>query len=162
MNKTIEHKYTKNLERELTSLEKSLLKTLRRRLDRARSVSSHGPTEFMDMAADGEVDDFAARIAESDSATIDEIEEALRLLKEGEYGICQHCGRRISDRRLKARPFSILCLKCKEKAEASDKIGSHRAVQALGEAYADVGLGDDRFQSDKLDEAYGQIKSESN
>jgi DnaK suppressor protein len=43
--------------------------------------------------------------------------EAERKLREGTYGICEECGGEISDARLAALPFSVLCVKCQEKLE---------------------------------------------
>ena len=105
------------LETRLTSLERDFRHAIRERLRKARSVSSNAATEFMDMASDSEIDEMTARLAEADSQTLREIQEALRMLREGRYGSCQACGERISRQRLKARPFATLCIKCKEKSE---------------------------------------------
>ena len=43
-------------------------------------------------------------------------------LEDGTFGICQECGGEISEKRLKARPIAILCIKCKEKQETEKKI----------------------------------------
>ncbi len=130
------------LEDQLTNLEKDLLEALQERLERARAVSADDPTEFMDMASDSEADELAARIAESDSAKVDEIEEALRRLREGDYGSCESCGEDIADKRLQARPFATLCIECKEERE---KTGNRARVgvapSAKRSAVADVGTG---------------------
>lgn len=44
----------------------------------------------------------------------DEAERALQKVREGSYGICDRCGRRIDEARLQARPESVLCLPCAE------------------------------------------------
>ena len=85
--KKTRQKYTR-VQGELASLERRLLHTLHDRLDKTRSLSSHDPTEFMDIVTDSEMDDLAARLAEFDAGTIEEIEEALALLREGKYGVC--------------------------------------------------------------------------
>lgn len=40
---------------------------------------------------------------------------ALKKIKEGKYGICEKCGKSIEIRRLKAYPEARTCLKCKAK-----------------------------------------------
>lgn len=40
---------------------------------------------------------------------------ALKKIKEGKYGICEECGKSIEARRLKAYPEARTCLKCKVK-----------------------------------------------
>ncbi|GIW67331.1 MAG: DnaK suppressor protein [Candidatus Parcubacteria bacterium] len=41
-----------------------------------------------------------------------EIERALRKIEEGNYGICENCGQKIEDQRLKIDLSAILCRKC--------------------------------------------------
>lgn len=45
-------------------------------------------------------------------ARIDELEDALDRLDEGEYGICQQCGRIISPERLDTMPEATRCVEC--------------------------------------------------
>jgi len=49
------------------------------------------------------------------------IEEALRKLEEGTYGICEMCGDEISEQRLQILPFAIYCRDCQEKIEMMEK-----------------------------------------
>jgi len=51
------------------------------------------------------------------SQKIKSIETALSLLKSGRYGICQGCGRKISEKRLEAVPWALFCIGCQEKRE---------------------------------------------
>ncbi len=53
------------------------------------------------------------------------IDESLRKLDEGTYGICEDCGDQISTERLKVLPFAIRCRDCqelKEQEEAMEKL----------------------------------------
>ncbi|MDD5168820.1 MAG: TraR/DksA C4-type zinc finger protein [Syntrophales bacterium] len=65
---------------------------------------------------------------------IREIEEALTRIDRGEFGICQTCGRPISEKRLWAKPTSLLCIECKEKEEGRQRsrsvLNSHTAVSS--------------------------------
>jgi len=45
------------------------------------------------------------------------VEEALRKVHEGTYGICDGCGKPIDGNRLRAIPYARLCIKCKEREE---------------------------------------------
>ena len=42
-----------------------------------------------------------------------QIEEALKKIKEGTYGICDMCGINIPIGRLKAKPFAKFCTECR-------------------------------------------------
>jgi DnaK suppressor protein len=50
------------------------------------------------------------------------IDEALRKLSEGTYGICEECGEEISKARLKILPFAIYCTDCQERREQLEEI----------------------------------------
>jgi DnaK suppressor protein len=54
--------------------------------------------------------------------TLLKIDEALRKLDEGTYGMCEDCGEEISEERLKILPFAIYCIDCQEKREELEKI----------------------------------------
>jgi DnaK suppressor protein len=46
-----------------------------------------------------------------------DIDECLRKMKEGTYGICEDCGEEISARRLSVLPTAVLCIDCQENKE---------------------------------------------
>ncbi|MCR4324364.1 MAG: TraR/DksA C4-type zinc finger protein [Candidatus Curtissbacteria bacterium] len=47
-----------------------------------------------------------------------EIEKALKKIKKGTYGICERCGKKISEARLEVKPSAIYCLKCEKELES--------------------------------------------
>ncbi len=157
---TITANYNQQLVNQLTSLERQLLRALQERLARTHCMSAHAPTEFMDIASDSEMDDLAARIAESDSVVIGQIEEALRVLREGSYGTCQNCETKITRRRLKARPFATLCLECKQEQErrcaASEQPAVWKAYEGAG---ADVGTGESDDDAPSLEKLFRDVEA---
>ena len=46
-----------------------------------------------------------------------DIDEALRRLDDGSYGLCEDCGDEIPENRLIANPFAIRCIDCQEEVE---------------------------------------------
>ena len=58
------------------------------------------------------------RIRDRESKLIRKIQISLENLKNGNYGICEACGKDITIERLKARPVTTHCIKCKTKMEA--------------------------------------------
>lgn len=50
------------------------------------------------------------------------IDEALRRLSEGTYGLCAECGVEISEKRLAVVPFAKLCVDCQSRQELLEKI----------------------------------------
>jgi len=51
-----------------------------------------------------------------------DIDEALRKIQEGTYGICEDCGDEISEKRLGVMPTATLCISCKESREQLEAI----------------------------------------
>ena len=60
------------------------------------------------------------------SRAVAEIDDALRKIEDGTYGVCEECGRRISAARLRAVPFALLCVACKEREEKEDRLREER------------------------------------
>ncbi len=59
----------------------------------------------------------AIHLHERDRSVLYQIEKALAKLEEGQYGVCEGCGEQIQPKRLKARPFTNLCIECAEELE---------------------------------------------
>jgi DnaK suppressor protein len=49
------------------------------------------------------------------AAMLGDVERALEKLVDGTYGVCDNCGEPISEARLEARPWSVLCVSCSAK-----------------------------------------------
>jgi RNA polymerase-binding protein DksA len=56
-------------------------------------------------------------LAENEAALRQEIDEALLRLDEGTFGICEECRRDIDSERLKAIPYSRLCIRCAKRKQ---------------------------------------------
>ncbi len=119
----------RQVERRLTQLERRLIGELQRRMANVRHTSADDPTEFLDLVCDGEMDFMSAVSAEMGCDTVREIQDALAKVREGTYGTCDDCGKRIAKRRLEARPFATRCIACKERME-------RRSLAAAGRTYA--------------------------
>lgn len=51
--------------------------------------------------------------------TLRDIDNALKRIEEGTYGICKYCSREIDEKRLLARPVASACVECKSKLQGS-------------------------------------------
>lgn len=79
--------------------------------------------DFTDQASTESDSALKLRIRERKDRLIKKINNALRSLEDGTFGICEECGQQISDKRLMARPTATLCIRCKEKQEAEENTG---------------------------------------
>ena len=62
------------------------------------------------------------RMRDRESMLIKKIRQSLEDIENGEYGVCKDCGEDISIERLKARPVTSLCIRCKTKRESREKL----------------------------------------
>jgi len=51
-------------------------------------------------------------------SALQEIQQALLRIDRGNFGVCDLCGRPISEQRLMARPTTLLCVECQHQQEA--------------------------------------------
>jgi len=68
---------------------------------------------------------FLLRIKDRERKLIMKVKEALDRIENGTFGICESCGRPISEKRLMARPVTTQCIECKteeEKKEQSERL----------------------------------------
>jgi len=65
------------------------------------------------------------RIRDRESYLIRKIKRALDRLEDGTFGICERCGKEISIERLKVRPVTLHCIKCKIKMEEMEKASGY-------------------------------------
>ena len=74
-----------------------------------------------DMSADTCERELAMNIVSSEQEVLYQIEDALKRIDEGTYGICQQCNTPITMSRLKAVPYTSLCIACQRAKEQKTK-----------------------------------------
>jgi DnaK suppressor protein len=62
------------------------------------------------------------RIRDRERMLSKKIRTSLEAIETCEYGICEDCGEEISIERLKARPVTSFCIRCKTKKESLEKL----------------------------------------
>lgn len=70
-----------------------------------------------DVATDTYDREFSLGLASNERKVIYELDDALKKIEEGTFGICEDCKSLIAKNRLKAVPQARLCIKCQEKRE---------------------------------------------
>ncbi|MGB9734886.1 MAG: RNA polymerase-binding protein DksA [bacterium] len=61
------------------------------------------------------------RLGDRNRKLLLKIDEALKRIKDGTYGICEICGEEISEERLRYRPVTTQCIRCKTEQEDEEK-----------------------------------------
>lgn len=108
-------RYLLNLERDTYSEQAASLKA---EADSIAMDAEPGDTQFDEESGEGgtaTIDrerDLA--LAAQARAAVEEIDDGLRKMEHGIYGLCENCHNPIPRARLRALPFARLCVRCKE------------------------------------------------
>jgi DnaK suppressor protein len=65
---------------------------------------------------------FELRIRDRERKLIAKMQEAIRRIDDGTFGVCEDCAGPISEKRLLARPVTTQCIDCKTKQERIEKL----------------------------------------
>jgi DnaK suppressor protein len=117
MTKKRENYFKKLLAKRLDDLLVEANKTVTGMTDQGENFPD--PTDRATLESDR---NFTLRIRDRERRLIAKIKNALDRLDNGTFGICEECGEDISDKRLKARPVTTLCINCKKKQENQEKV----------------------------------------
>ena len=76
-----------------------------------------GSGDVIDAALDSAQGEINSQLAEVESRELSSIEKALEQMRDGTYGLCEHCNKKIPLARLKALPYATTCIECQRLAE---------------------------------------------
>lgn len=91
--------------------------TLRKSQKEASGDISGYTYHMADVATDNYDREFSLGIASGERKSLYELDDALKRIEEGVFGICDDCKSSIAKIRLKAVPSTRLCIKCQQKKE---------------------------------------------
>jgi DnaK suppressor protein len=86
------------------------------------TVTGERLADITDLASFQSDRNFELRIRDRERKLIAKMQEALKMIDAGTYGICENCDEEISEKRLIARPVTTLCIKCKTEQEKIEKL----------------------------------------
>lgn len=84
--------------------------------DAAGDISGY-TYHMADVATDTYDREFSLGLASNGREVLYELDDALKKIEDGTFGICEACLGLIAKTRLKAVPYARLCVKCQEKKE---------------------------------------------
>lgn len=70
-----------------------------------------------DMATDNFDREFSLDLASNEQELLNRVDEAVRKIDEGKFGICETCAKPIAQKRLIAVPYAKFCIKCQGEEE---------------------------------------------
>ncbi len=87
-------------------------------MSRSEEENFPDPTDRASLETDR---NFLLRVKDRERRLINKVNEAIKRIDDGKYGICERCGEGISEKRLEARPVTTFCIDCKTEEEALEK-----------------------------------------
>ena len=121
MNKRVLNQLKKKLETLREELSHEFQHLSENNLNRSQRESTGDLSGYSYHMADVGTDSFGREmelnIASNENKRIRQIDEALERIEAGTYGECDSCGGKIGVERLKAIPYTQLCIECARKSE---------------------------------------------
>jgi DnaK suppressor protein len=112
-----------------------------------RSELSSMPFHMADAGSDNFEQEFALDLMDSEKKLLVEINEALKRIEEGAYGVCEGRGENIPKARLNAIPWARYCVACAELKEKGQLIEGEAGE--AGEIPTYEAAGDDESDSEE-------------
>jgi DnaK suppressor protein len=112
------------LHKRLVARRNSLRRALAGELADLQGVRGDG--DAADVAFDTGSDEISSQLAELEARELSQIERAIARMKQGSYGVCEGCGKKIPVTRLNALPYSTFCIECQREMERNPSWGDHR------------------------------------
>ena len=89
-------------------------------VSKRNSDLSSMPIHMADIGSDNYEQDVTLNLLEGEHEELRAIDLALGRITEGNYGMCDDCGKKIPKARLDAIPYAGLCVKCKREKELEE------------------------------------------
>jgi len=84
-------------------------------------VEAMDPKDLADVASDDMDRKMIEAIGSQDLKRLRMIDSALTRIKQGKYGLCMKCNKKIPRERLEAIPYALMCVECKTMEEKRNR-----------------------------------------
>ena len=110
-------KWRNDIKALLLQMRKELLQEVSQSMRAESDHLKHDIGDFYDHASSDRDRELALMLADREREKLTYVDDALKRIDLGTYGICESCDEEIDKDRLLAMPFTKLCLSCQEDLE---------------------------------------------
>ena len=97
------------------------------------AVNNDDRMDDADQASSDVEQSLRMRLRNREALLLKKVDEALKRIADGTFGVCHSCSNEIEIKRLEARPTATLCIACKEDEEHREVFTAHgRRLNAIG------------------------------
>jgi DnaK suppressor protein len=101
----------------LADKKETITRKLSATITESKEMESNVAQDLVDKAETSYTKEFLLSLSDGEREQLLLIDEALKRLAHGEFGVCQLCHKEIGGKRIKAIPWTPYCIDCQEKAE---------------------------------------------
>ena len=117
-----EHNFVAKMEKALSELKREIISNLVvSNEDFKEIVEAMDPKDLADVASDDIDRKMIEAIGAQDLKRLRMIDSAITRIKQGKYGNCMKCGKKIPHERLEAIPYAFMCIECKTAEEKRNR-----------------------------------------
>ncbi len=103
--------------RKLVGKKESIIRKLTNTITESKEMESNVAQDLADKAETSYTKEFLLSLSDGEREQLLLIDEALKRLEHGEFGVCQICQKEIGGKRLDAIPWTPFCIDCQERNE---------------------------------------------
>ncbi len=115
--KPSKNSFKKEMQSMLLENKKHLLSEINQKIKQESDDHKKEMGDIYDIASSERERELTLMLGDRERKKIQQVYRALEWLEEEEYGLCEECGEPIGDNRMRALPFTRLCVECKSKLE---------------------------------------------
>jgi DnaK suppressor protein len=101
----------------LAARKESIIRKLTNTITESKEMDSNVAQDLVDKAETSYTKEFLLSLSDGEREQLLLIDEAMKRLEHGEFGVCQTCQKEIAEKRLMAIPWTPFCINCQETAE---------------------------------------------
>ena len=125
--------FKKEVTQKLLDAKSKILQEVTQKIRSESNVLKHEIGDIYDIASNERERELTLMLGDRDREKLSEIEDAIERIRDNQYGGCEECGEPIAEDRLRALPFTRVCVECQSKNE--------RELKIKGRFEEDSGLG---------------------
>lgn len=118
----VDQTFIEKMDKSLTNLKMEIISNLIvNNQDFKEIVEGMDPKDLADIASDDIDRRMLEAVGSQDLRRLRLIDSALTRIKQGKYGLCMKCGKKIPKERLEAIPYALMCIECKSDEERRNR-----------------------------------------
>jgi RNA polymerase-binding transcription factor len=118
---TVRKAFLKQAKETLLDMKAAVLRGIRDDMKEDREGQKDDGRDTYDVASEERDREINYLLSDRDRGKLQSIDQALERIEGGTYGICESCEGEITPERLKAMPFTQLCVQCQSERETEAK-----------------------------------------